>query len=189
MRRFAVLFALLAAGAAAAADPAPPPAGAQQFDFILGEWKLDVHPKASGLVAMIHGVPTLSGSWRAWRVLDGRAIEDELRVIDASGNPLALNRSLRIYTTSEQRWQSSGIDAYHGRASAGSGSFRDGELRLEGRSSDAAGNPVLTRTRFFDISADAFRMQQDRSTDNGQTWDEGVIAIDAKRTAASAAGS
>jgi hypothetical protein len=188
MRRFAVLFALLAAaGSATAADT--PPAGAQQFDFILGEWKLDVHPKVSGLAAMIHGAPTLVGSWRAWRVLDGRAIEDELRIVDGSGNPVALNRSLRIFTTSEQRWQSSGIDAYHGRASAGSGTFNDGELKLEGRSSDAAGNPVLTRTRFFAISADAFRMQQDRSTDNGQTWEEGVISIDAKRTAASATGS
>jgi len=186
MRRYAILFALLA-GSAAAADSAPP-AGAHQFDFLLGEWKLDVHPKVSGLAAMIHGAPTLAGNWRAWRVLDGRAIEDEMRVTDMSGNPLALNRSLRVYATGEERWQSSGIDAYHGRASTGSGAFRDGELRLDGRSSDAAGNPVLTRTRFFDISADAFRMQQDRSTDNGQTWDEGVIAIDARRTAASAAG-
>jgi hypothetical protein len=48
---------------------------------------------------------------------------------------------------------------------------------------------VLVRTRFFAISADAFRMQQDRSTDNGQTWDEGVIAIDAHRSAASTTGS
>jgi len=187
MRRFAVLFALLVSSAAVAAASAAP-AGAQQFDFLLGEWKLAVHPKVSGLAAMIHGSPTLGGTWRAWRVLDGRAIEDELRVTDSSANPLALTRSLRVFSTSEQRWQSGGIDAYHGHASAGSGTFRDGELRLEGRSSDAAGNPVLTRTRFFDISADAFRMQQDRSTDNGQTWDEGVIAIEAKRSAASATG-
>ena len=187
MRRFAFLFALLACGAAVAADTVAP-AGAQQFDFLLGEWKLDVHPKVSGLAAMIHGAPTLAGSWHAWRVLDGRAIEDELRIVDGSGNPVALNRSLRIYASGEQRWQSSGIDAYHGRASAGSGTFRDGELRLEGRSSDASGHPVLTRTRFYDISADAFRMQQDRSTDNGQTWDEGVIAIDARRSAASSGG-
>ena len=186
MRRLALLFALACATAPAfAADTAP--AAAQQFDFLLGQWQLAVHPKVSGLVAAIHGSPTLAGSWRAWRVLDGRAIEDELRVVDASGNPVALNRTLRVYAEGEQRWQSSGIDAYHGRANAASGRGSDGEMRLEGRSNDADGKPLLTRTRFFEISADAFRMQQDRSTDNGQTWDEGVLTIDAKRTAASAA--
>ncbi len=44
----------------------------------------------------------------------------------------------------------------------------------------------MTRTRYYDITADAFRMQQDRSTDNGKTWEEGVLTIDAKRVAASA---
>ena len=59
-------------------------------------------------------------------------------------------------------------------------------MRLEGRATDAEGKPVITRTRYFEISADAFRMQQDRSSDGGQTWDEAVLSIDARRTAASA---
>jgi hypothetical protein len=61
------------------------------------------------------------------------------------------------------------------------------EMHTESRSTDPEGKTVLTRTRYYDISADGFRMQQDRSEDNGQTWDEGTLAIDAKRTAATAA--
>ena len=162
------------------------PAEAKQFDFILGEWQLEVHPKVSGLVAMIHGTPKLVGTWKAWRVFDGAGIEDELRIVDASGNPLALSRALRVYAKEEGRWQVGGIDAYHGRTSESSGALRDGQLRFEGRGTDAQGKTSLTRTRFYDITPDGFHMQQDRSTDNGQTWDEGVLAIDAKRVAASA---
>ena len=161
-------------------------AEARQFDFLLGEWQLEVRPKVSGLVAMIHGAPKLVGTWKAWRVLDGLGIEDELRVVDGSGNPLSLTRALRVYAKDEGRWQVGSIDAYHARTSEGSGALRDGELRFEGHGTDAQGKTTLTRTRYFDITADSFRMQQDRSIDNGQTWDEGVLAIDAKRVAASA---
>ena len=59
-------------------------------------------------------------------------------------------------------------------------------MHMEGQFVDPQDKPTLTRTRYFDIGADGFRMQQDRSTDNGQSWDEGVLTIDAKRTAATA---
>ncbi len=59
-------------------------------------------------------------------------------------------------------------------------------MRFEGHSTDAEGKPAITRTRYYDIGADSFHMQQDRSTDNGQTWEESVLTIDAKRAAASA---
>ena len=182
---FAPAFAI-AQHAAIAAEATSASAETKQFDFLLGEWQLEVRPKVSGLAAMIHGTPKLVGTWKAWRVLDGLGIEDELRVVDASGNPLSLTRALRVYAKDAARWQVGSIDAYHGRTSEGSGALRDGELRFEGHGTDAQGKTTLTRTRYFDITPDSFRMLQDRSIDNGQTWDEGVLAIDARRMAASA---
>ena len=172
-------------GGAAAAATAPV-AEAKQFDFLLGQWELQVHPKVGSLVAMIHGAPKLAGTWKAWRVLDGLCIEDELRIVDASANPISLTRALRIYAKGDSRWKVSGIDAYRGRAFSASGQQQNGEMRTESQSLDTEGKPMTTRTRYFDITPDAFRMQQDRSSDNGQTWDEGVLTIDAKRTSASA---
>ena len=171
---------------AAAPGGATAPAEAKQFDFMLGQWELEVHPKVSGLAAMIHGAPKLVGTWKAWRVLDGLGIEDEMRIVDASGNPLSLNRALRIYSKGDARWQVSGVDAYRGRVSTSSGTMQGAEMHMDGQFVDPQDKPTLTRTRYFDIGADGFRMQQDRSTDNGQSWDEGVLTIDAKRTAATA---
>ncbi|MEP6938557.1 MAG: hypothetical protein ABI846_02250 [Rudaea sp.] len=158
----------------------------RQFDFLLGQWDLQVHPKINSLAAMIHGTPKLGGTLKAWRILDGAGIEDEIRVVDASGNPISLNRALRIYAKADARWKVSAVDASHGRLYQSSGQMQDGEMRLQSRSSDAEGKPVITRTRYFGISADAFHMQQDNSSDNGETWEEGVLTIDAKRTAATA---
>lgn len=189
---FAVLLcAPLAAGAqhdapAGGAGAAAAPGAAAQFDFMLGQWELEVHPKVSGLAAMIHGAPTLAGTWKAWRVLDGLGIEDEMRIVDASGNPISLSRALRVYARGEDHWKVSGVDAQRGRLSAASGQLTNGEMRMEGSSTDAEGKPTLTRTRYYGITADSFHMQQDRSTDNGQSWEEGALIIDAKRVAASA---
>jgi len=180
-------FPALAQHAATDAPPAPAaPAEAKQFDFLLGQWDLQVHPKVSSLAAMIHGAPKLVGTLKAWRVSSGLGVEDELRIVDASGNPISLNHAARVYAPADARWNISGVDTLRGRKSESSGRWQNGEMRLEGRTTDAEGNPTVTRTRYFDITADSFRMQQDRSSDNGQTWDEGVLTIEAKRTAATA---
>jgi len=169
---------------AAAAGGAPPEAN--QFDFLVGQWQLDVTPKVSGLAAMIHGTPKLVGTWKAWRVMDGTALEDEMRIFDASGNPASATRTLRMYARGEGRWKVVGIDTYHGRSSESSAQQHGAEMQIDGHFTGGEGKQTLTRTRYFAISADAFRMQQDRSADNGQTWDEAVLTIDAKRTAATA---
>lgn len=184
------LFALLAIvplSAFAQNDtPASATDGAKQFDFLLGQWELDVHVKAGGLAAMIHGTPKLSGTWKAWRAIDGRAIEDELRIVDASGNPLTLDRALRFYSADEKRWKTAGIDLHHNRTYESVGQFQDGEMRVEAQSADSEGKQTATRTRYTDISADTFRLVQERSADGGKTWEETGISIDAKRIASAA---
>jgi hypothetical protein len=169
-----------------AAAPSSAPAEARQFDFLLGQWQLDVHPKVSGLAAMIHGAPRLVGTWKAERSPDGLGIDDEMHIVDASGNPISLSRSHRIYADAEGLWKISTQDITHSRTSEGTAKWLGGEMHVEGRSSDPEGKPSVIRTRYFEIAADSFRMRQDRSSDNGQTWDEGTLTIDAKRLAATA---
>lgn len=191
---FAFLLALLVphvavaqhAGEAQVSSSTVASAEARQFDFLLGQWDLQVHPKVSSLVAMIHGAPKLGGTLKAWRILDGAGVEDEMRIVDASANPISSSRVLRIYAKADGRWKVSGVDATHGHLSESSGQWQNGEMRLEGRATNAEGKLVITRTRYFEITSDTFRMQQDRSSDNGETWEEAVLAIEAKRTAPSA---
>jgi hypothetical protein len=197
MNRFPLLFLSLAlacpvavvarpGGGAEATSVNPAPAEARQFDFLLGQWQLEVHPKVSGLAAMIHGAPRLVGTWKAQRSADGLGIEDELRIFDASGNPVSLNRAHRVYAVAEGLWKINGTDVTHGHTSSTTGKWQDGEMHLDGHFTDEEGKPTLIRTRYYAITADVFHMQQDRSTDNGQSWDEGTLTIDAKRVAATA---
>lgn len=156
----------------------------KQFDFLLGQWDVDAQPKVSGMAAAIHGSPKLTGTWKAWRALDGLAIEDELRIVDASGNPISLSHAIRLYSKTDRRWKVVGADAFRARFSESSGEGVGAEMRLNGRGTDAEGHPALTRMRYYDIKPDGFRMQQDRSVDDGKTWDEAVLVLVAKRAAA-----
>ncbi|HEY2396325.1 MAG TPA: hypothetical protein VGH81_10160 [Rudaea sp.] len=174
-------------GGSSAMPSTAAPAEARQFDFLIGQWEVEVKPKVGGLAAMIHGTPKLAGSWKAWRSLDGFGIEDELRIADASGNPMSLNQALRVFDRSQNRWTIVGLDVYRARFSNSTAQWSDTEMRVDGNGVDGDGKPYVSRVRYFAISADAFRMQQDRSLDNGQTWDEAVLTIDAHRVAARAA--
>lgn len=168
-------------------DTAPTvPAEAKQFDFLLGEWQLEVHPKVSSIAAMIHGSPKLVGTWKATRAFEGLGIEDDLRIVDASGNPISLTHASRIYAQGEKRWKISGLNVYHAQFSQSTATWQDNEMRVDGAGTDAEGKPYLARTHYSAITPDGFRMQQDRSGDNGQTWDEGVLSIEAKRVGAAA---
>ena len=176
------VFAQNPASTAAAATGAAP-AAAAQFDFLLGQWQLVVHPKVSSLAAMIHGTPKLIGTLKAWR--SGSDVEDEISITDSSGNPLSANHSLRTYDAAQARWKISGRDVRRGRTGEATGHWQDGEMHLEGYTTDADGK-TLTRTRYYGITADSFHMTQDRSVDDGKTWEEGTLTIDATRVATTA---
>lgn len=158
--------------------PAPEVA---QFDFLIGDWELEASPKASGFAAMIHGAPRLLGRWTVKRAWEGFGLQDELRLFDAGGNPVALSQGLRLYDAKTQRWQSHSLDVYRARLSSSSGQWHGGEMRFEGQGQSADGKPRLTRSRFYEIGPNGFRWRQDVSEDNGATWEEGSLNIVAKR--------
>lgn len=189
LNRLVLILALMATSVLQAQPGLPTtiaPREAAQFDFLIGQWELELSPKVNGLAAMIHGAPRLRGSWKAWRAFDGFGVDDELRVSDASGNPVTLSHAQRIFDAKTQRWLISGLDVYRARFSTASAQWLNGEMRLSGTGSSNEGKPLLTRSRFFEITPDRFRMQQDRSSDNGASWDEAVLTITAKRVAAKA---
>lgn len=179
-------FALLAAGLAGADETTAvdASAAARQFDFLLGEWSVTITPKVSTLAAMIHGAPKLVGTWKGWRAFDGRGIEDELRVTDASGNPVLLTRTLRVYDAASARWIAVALDGYRARPSQSSGAAQGGELRVDGSGTTADGKPYLSRTHYLDVRPDGFHVRQDRSYDDGASWEEDSLSIDARQPGA-----
>jgi len=174
-----------AAVAAQRGSPAPsvssPPGQAAQFDFLVGQWSLVVSPAVSGLAARLHGAPRLSGTWKAWRALDGWGIEDELRITDHAGNPRAYTHAVRVYDASAQHWNGSSLDVYRGAFTSSTAEWKDAQMVVTSRGTDVDGRAYLARVRYYDISPATFRFQQDRSFDDGRSWTEAVLRIEARR--------
>ena len=162
------------------------PREATQYDFLVGQWDVTVTPKVSGLAARIHGVPKLKGTWKAWRALDGWGIEDELRIIDASGNPRSLAHNVRVYDAAARRWTLVFVDAYRQSVTQATAQWQGNAMVGQGQGTDAEGKSYVSRSRITQVTPASFRYQLDRSYDAGRTWTEGVTTIDAKRVAATA---
>lgn len=178
--------AALAQHTTASRSPSAPPvhvapAEAKQFDFLVGEWEVVVRPKATGLAQRIHGAPRILGTWKAWSSLDGWGMQDDLKLMDGSGNPISLNHAVRVYDAAARRWSQTSLDVYRGRFTTATAEWRNGEMVLTSRGTDPEGRAFVTRTRYYDISPKSFKFQQDRSYDDGRTWEEGVLRIEAKR--------
>jgi hypothetical protein len=179
-----------AARAQHGAAPAPlstnAPAEAAQFAFLVGQWELTVTPKAANLGQRIHGTPKLSGTWKGWRAFDGFGVEDEMRIVDGSGNPMSLLTTLRTYDQAQRKWTQVSLDPYRARFTPATAEWRDGEMVVRSTGRDTDGSPYVQRTRFYDITADGFKYQADRSTDGERTWNEAVLRIEARRVSATA---
>jgi len=171
-------------GAPAASTRAP--SEATQYDFLVGEWALSITPRVSGLVARIHGVPRLHGTWKGSRALDGWGVEDELRIVDESGNPLAYTHFVRIYDAAARHWIVTAIEVYHQRVTTSIAQWQGHEMSTMADGVDPEGKPYRSRTHITDISATGFHYSQDISHDGGATWDVGHLVMDAKRAAGDA---
>jgi hypothetical protein len=173
------------AGGAAPAPRTVAPREAAQFDFLIGQWALDVRPAVSSLAARIHGVPKLVGTWKAWRAFDGFGVEDELRISDESGNPRTLAHALRVYDGAARHWTNTTLDVYRATFVSSAAEWSTGQMTSTSRGTDKDGKAYVARARFSDITPTSFRYLQERSMDEGRTWTE-TLRIQAKRTAASA---
>ena len=76
---------------------APPPE-ASQFDFLVGEWTVDVTSKAPGTPPQYHGV------WRAAKTLNGLGVVDEYGIVDDSNRVVYSGTTLRVFDTKAGKW-------------------------------------------------------------------------------------
>lgn len=171
-------------GSAQPVTDTKPPRDASQFAFLIGQWDVTVKPKATTLAARIHGAPKLLGTWRAWRALEGWGIEDELRIVDAAGNPQNYTHFLRVYDGASRRWNVSALDVYRGRFTTSNAEWKGDVMLTSSQGTDPEGKAFSSRVTFSRITPSSFRYQQDRSTDGGRTWVEAFLVIEGKRTAA-----
>ena len=144
-----------------------PPEEASQFDFLLGEWQARTtryRPDGSE----IGGYP---GTWRARHLHDGRMILDEFTARLEDGSEISYMATLRTFSPATRRWEMTFLIAHQPQLiTSFSGSFEDGEMKLEGSGRTLAGQPVLARVRFFEITPTSFQWETRVSLDRGATW-------------------
>lgn len=175
-----------AVGGAAPRTVSAAPREAAQFDFLIGQWEVTVTPKATTLATRIHGVPKLSAVWKAWRAMDGFGIDDELRIVDGSGNPNAFLRSTRLYDATQRVWSQMSLDVYRARYTPATATWAKGEMQIRSAGRDADGSAYVQRVRFYDITPTSFKYQADRSSDGEKSWETAVLRMTARRVAATA---
>lgn len=168
-----------AASAAGAAGVAAPEA--RQFDFLIGQWQVSGEVKTSGLVALIHGRPKLVGSWKAWQVADGHTIEDDLTLTDAAGNPSSAVHYTRTFSREENCWKITGRNTKTGSAPPATARWQGDEMLMMGSGTSPDGKRYRSRTHFAAITPVSFRVVQDRSYDDGKTWEAAAVTLDVRR--------
>lgn len=156
------------------------PKEVSQFDFMVGDWDLDVEVPATTFAAKIHGMPKLVGTWRVRKALDGWGLEDDMKITDVAGNPRTMSHAVRYFDPNTGKWAISGLDVYRGKFSTSRAEWRGSEMNVTGSGKDASGNTQMIRTRIYDISQTGFRFRQEKSADRGRTWKES-ITIKARR--------
>jgi hypothetical protein len=170
---FIAIFLGVALGPAARAqvpDAVQPPwdfPEARQFDFWLGEWRVN------------NRFIQNDGTWqddgfahvRIYSILDGKGVlefwDGEIR----GGTPLR-GFSLRYYDAEAQQWMLALNWPAPNRPNFGrlEGAFRHGRGEFFTTSADTAGTETISRYSFSDVSPDALRWDDGYSRDGGLTW-------------------
>jgi hypothetical protein len=138
---------------ATAPPPSAPPytcdsPAARQFDFWVGDWEFNG--------------PSGGGINRVSKILDNCVVFENF-----SGTPLK-GQSLSVFDRATQKWKQTWVDNTAGYLDF-SGGFADGRMILA-REFEKDGKKVAQRMVWFDIQADKFQWNWERSDDDGKTW-------------------
>ncbi len=152
--------------------------GASQFDFLLGEWTVDVASKAPNVP------PRYKGWWQARKTLNGLGIVDEYAVTDDHGQIVYTGTTLRAFDTRSGTWTMRYVDQAGGQTGHWSdlvGKKEGQEIHVEQRGHAPDGQTTILKIRYFDIQPNHFSWAADRSPDGGVTWVQDFLRIEATR--------
>jgi hypothetical protein len=167
-----LLITLIGGLTIAAAEPSPAQEKPENdFDYLLGDWEFTAANKQFG---------EFRGVWSALRLAEGQIL-DEYRVLDGKGGTIYVTTTLRNYNQRLHRWDLIGADAGTGLQDFGTAQRVGEEMRIEQRFGVGGPAPSLWRIRYYDIKPDRFSWAADRSPDDGKTWVEGYMRLEARR--------
>ena len=194
MRRFVLLCAIFAgSGTSATAQlpdvPTPDSLGANfrhdsigtstptDFDFLDGKWNIRFQSRKSATEFN----PSVAGTWSAHRTHDGLVIEDEFSLINPNDGSRSLTLTYRVYNKARKTWEIAGVSAKNGSPWAPGVSWGDGHDRYVVQTYGTGDKALITRIRYYAVTADHFLWRADGSNDGGKTWTNDYWKIEANR--------
>jgi hypothetical protein len=154
------------------------PAAISQFAFLIGRWRFDAKfksPKGEW--------QTFHGSWIGRYILDGYAIADEYRMLDAGGEVVVLGMNFRVYDHAKQAWNIKWLNALDGTwtdlapEEFGGAKFEGQSVRYIFREPIGASEgwaATYTRATYTSVSPAFFTWRGDKSDDR-TNWKEFMI--------------
>ncbi len=148
------------------------------FAFLIGKWNCGVTLKQED-----GSSSQLQATWEGRYILDGYVIADEYKMFDASGNLLMLGMNYRAYNSETNSWNMKWLKALSGTwlelgpQKLGGVNISDSSIIFKAEFKPGE----LHRIKFSNISEEHFTWSVDISTDNGQTWKDSVMNIQANR--------
>ncbi len=141
------------------------------FDYLLGDWEFTATNRQHG---------ESRGYWSAVRLPNGQVL-DEFRIVSPEGETWYVTTTLRAYNAAADRWELVGMDEWNGLQDMGTARRVGDEVHIEQRFGVISPEPSLWRIRYYDIRPDRFSWRADRSPDDGTTWVENHMRIEARR--------
>lgn len=160
-------------------NPQAPPE-LSQFAFIIGEWHCDVRVKGD------------DGAWQPYQatwigryILDGYAIADEYRMVNAAGELVVHGMNFRSYSAAKKTWIMRWLDGTRA-FWVELGPEELGGVRVNAETItfdliDRFAPGAISRVTFANISEARFSWREEKSLDQGRTWTE-FVTIEAHRS-------
>lgn len=131
-------------------------AGASQFDFWVGKWRLD-WKDPDGTVK--NGTNVIN------KILGSCVIEENF----TSGDSTFFGKSVSVYSPAKKLWQQTWVDN-SGAYLDFTGGMEGEKMILKRKAMNKKGVEVTQRMIFYDIAKDEFNWDWEYSSDEGVTW-------------------
>jgi hypothetical protein len=132
----------------------------EYFNFWVGEWELQWESSDG---TMEYGTNTIE------KILDGMVIKENFEAITGEMKGY-IGKSFTVFDSTTNSWYQTWVD--------NQGSYLDfvGTVENEDRiflrhTEDKAGQPIIQRMVFYDITKDQFSWKWEKSIDDGQNWE------------------
>ena len=129
---------------------------AEQFDFWLGDWSCEWTDQAGNVQTGTNKVEKILGSCVIKENFDGTPAIN------------LIGKSYSVFDARDKMWKQTWVDNSGGYLDF-TGGFENGSMILS-RTAKVGGKEFMQRMVWYDISADNFMWNWERSADNGKTW-------------------